>query len=196
MKLSASQSVLGADLPEVFAVAKERGFDAVELDWRELEQIHGGTLSPEDCPRWLQAAQENGVAISGVAAHFLGAGGIESPDAARRERALWEIREGLQLCRDLRAETLRLPFSDVLQNDEKQHLLESLKILTPEAYAAGVIIHAGHALSADEAAPELDGVKSSQDKPHIYSREMPSAEALNALKASGHTGYVTVIGEE
>ena len=189
MKLSASQSALGTELPEVFAVAKERGFDAVELDWRELEQIHGGTLSPEDRPRWLQAAQENGVAISGVAAHFLGAGGIESNDAARRERALWEIREGLQLCRDLGAETLRLPFSDALQNEEKQHLIESLKLLASEAYAAGVIIEIGHALSVGEA-------KSSEHGARIYSREMPSGEALAALKASGYTGYVTVIGEE
>ena len=101
MKFGALQGVLGADLPEVFTLAAQLGFDGVELDWREIEQIHGGTLSPEDRPRWLGAAQETGVAISGVAAHFLNAGGIASADEKQREHGLWAIREGLQLCRDL-----------------------------------------------------------------------------------------------
>ncbi len=163
MKFGALQGVLGADLPEVFAIAKQLGFDGVELDWREIEQIHGGTLSPEDRPRWLGAAQDAGVAISGVAAHFLNAGGIASADEKQREHGLWTIREGLQLCRDLEAEALLVPFfgsAEMQSEDDKRRLVEQLKILAPEAAAAGVVIAIEHTLRGDEAARLLDEINS------------------------------------
>ena len=163
MKFGTLQGVLGADLPEVFALAKQLGFDGVELDWREIEQIHGGTLSPEDRPRWLAAAQENGVPISGVAAHFLNAGGIASADEKVQQRALWEIREGLQLCRDLEAEALLVPFfgaAEMQSDDDKRRLVENLKTLAPDAEATGVVLAIEHTLRGDEAARILDEVNS------------------------------------
>lgn len=161
MKFGTLQGVLGADLRDVFAIAKELGFEGVELDWHEIEQIHGGTLSPEDRPRWLMAAQDAGVTISGVAAHFLNAGGIASADEKHREQGLWAIREGLQLCRDLEAEALLVPFfgSAELQNDDdKKHLVENLQILAPEAGSAGVILAIEHTLHGDEAAQILEEI--------------------------------------
>lgn len=163
MKFGTLQGVLGTDLPEVFALAQELGFDGVELDWREIEQIHGGTLSPEDRPRWLDAAQENGVAISGVAAHFLNAGGIASANEKQREQGLWAIREGLQLCRDLQAEALLVPFfgaAEIQNDDDKNRLVENLKRLAPEAEQAGVILAIEHTLRGDEAAQLLTEINS------------------------------------
>jgi len=163
MKFGTLQGVLGAEFPEVFSIAGELGFDGVEIDWFDIEQIHGGTLSPEDRPRWLAAAQENGVAVSGVAAHFLNAGGIASSDAKHEEQGLWAIREGLQLCRDLQAEALLVPFfgsAEMQSDDDKSRLIKNLKILAPEAEAAGVVVAIEHTLRGDEAARLLDEVNS------------------------------------
>jgi sugar phosphate isomerase/epimerase len=163
MKFGTLQGVLGADIRDVFAIAAELGFDGVELDWREIEQIHGGTLSPEDRPRWLGAAQENGVAISGVAAHFLNGGGIASADEKHQEQGVWAIREGLQLCRDLEAEALLVPFfgpAEITDEAGKGRLAEHLKLLAPEAETAGVVIAIEHTLRGDDAAQLLHDVAS------------------------------------
>jgi sugar phosphate isomerase/epimerase len=163
MKLGTLQNVLGADLRDVFGIAAQLGFEGVELDWHEIEQIHGGTLSPEDRPRGLDAAHENGVVISGVAAHFLNGGGIASADEKHQEQGLWAIREGLQLCRDLEAEALLVPFfgaAEIESAGDKQRLLENLKILAPEAESAGVVIAIEHTLRGDEAAQILAEINS------------------------------------
>jgi sugar phosphate isomerase/epimerase len=164
MKFGTLQNVLGADLRDVFGMAAQLGFDGVELDWHELEQIHGGTLSPEDRPRWLGLAHENGVTISGVAAHFLNGGGLASADEKHQEQALWAIREGLQLCRDLKAEALLVPFfgsAEIESEDDKSRLIQHLKTLAPDAETAGVIIAIEHTLRGDEAAQLLNEVNSS-----------------------------------
>lgn len=163
MKFGTLQNVLGADLRDVFGIAAQLGFDGVELDWHELEQIHGGTLSPEDRPRWLGLAKENGVVISGVAAHFLNGGGLASADEKHQEQGLWAIREGLQLCRDLEAEALLVPFfgtAEMESEDDKKRLVEHLQTLAPEAETAGVVIAIEHTLRGDEAAQLLEEINS------------------------------------
>lgn len=163
MKYSSLQGVLGAELPQVFEVAARLGFEGVELDWRDFEQAQSGVLSADKRPLWLAAARENGVSISGVAAHFLNVGGIACADEKQREFGMRAVREGLLLCRDLEAGALLVPFfgrAEMQSDDDKKCLIENLKILAPEAEKIGVVIAIEHTLRGDEAAAILDEVNS------------------------------------
>ncbi|MDQ3815056.1 MAG: sugar phosphate isomerase/epimerase, partial [Armatimonadota bacterium] len=164
MKFGTLQGVLGEPLSDVFAVAKELGFDGVELDWRERSQAQsGGPLGPEQRPVIREAADAAGVEISSVAAHFLNQGGIASADNQMQQQGLEAVREGIDLCRDLGVRVLLVPFFGPGTIEDEagiERLTASLKQLAPDAEAAGVILGIEHTLRGDQAASLLAAVGS------------------------------------
>ena len=77
MKFGALQSVIGEQLPEVFAAAANLGFDGVQLDWNDPAYAReGGPLGSERRSDVRAAASEAGVQICSVAAHFHKRGGL------------------------------------------------------------------------------------------------------------------------
>jgi sugar phosphate isomerase/epimerase len=164
MKFGTLQGVLGEPLPEVFAVARELGFDGVELDWRNpAEAQEGGALGPENRAAIVKAAQTAGVEIPSVAAHFLNGGGIASANPETRQAGLDALRTGIQLCRDLGAKALLVPFfgdAEMETAEDKERLVESLNQLAPAAENANVTLAIEHTLRGDEAAQLLEKVRS------------------------------------
>ncbi len=152
MKFSTLQSVLGEELDAVFSGAAKLGFDGVELDWRDPADAQTGALNPELRPAIRQRATEAGIQISGVAAHFLNGGGLA--DAEKEEFGFDSVRAGLQLCRDLGAGALLVPFfgpGEIRGDEAKLRLIENLRKLAPEALES---------LRGDEAARLLDEINS------------------------------------
>jgi len=167
MKFGTLQGVLGEPLPDVFAVAKELGFDGVELDWHQRSQAQtGGPLGPEQRPIVRAAAHAAGIEISSVAAHFLNSGGLASADEETQQQGLEGVWQGIELCRDLGATVLLVPFfgAATIEGDAGiERLTANLKQLEPEAEAAGVTLTIEHSLRGDQAAALLTAVGS----PHV-----------------------------
>jgi sugar phosphate isomerase/epimerase len=158
------QNVLGEPPPGVFAVAASLGFDGVELDWFSPDEaVKGGPLAPERRAEIRKAARTAGVEIPSVCAHFGNHGGLASPDPATPTAMLRAVRDGIALCRDLRATALLVPFfgDGTIDGDEgKARLVGHLRTLAPDAGAAGVTLAIEHTLRGDEAAALLDAVGS------------------------------------
>ncbi len=165
MKIGTLQKVIEQPLATVFAVASELGFEGVELDWSDIAQAQpGGPLAPENRDTIRQAAAQAGVEIPSVAAHFLNHGGLA--DAEKEGFGLDAVRAGIRLCTDLGATYLLVPFfgSAMVTDQEAMARLEAnLRLLAPEAEAAGVTLAIEHTLRGDEAAALLDRV----DSPNI-----------------------------
>lgn len=163
MKYGTLASVLQEPLPQVFAIAKELGFDGVELDWFKREDARSGDLAPQKRAALKQAARNADIEISSVAAHFLNGGNVESSDKATQSQARDSIMEGLQLCEDLGAPVLLVPFfgdAEILDDEAKLRVISALKELAPEAERRRVKIAIEHTLRGDEAARVLDQVAS------------------------------------
>jgi hexulose-6-phosphate isomerase len=164
MKFGAMQGVLGEPIPQVFSVAKELGFDGVELDWSDPSQAQpGGPLGPEHRAEIRAAAQNAGVEIPSVAAHFLNRGGLASPDAENQRFGLEAVRTGIELCKDLGAKVLLVPFfgeAEIHSADDKNRLIENLQRLAPAAVAADVTLALEHSLPGGEAEELLAHVAS------------------------------------
>ena len=164
MKFASLQGVLAEPLDSVFRVARELGFDGVELDWRTCEEVENdGSLAPEKRAAIRQAAQAAGVEIHAVAAHFLNAGGIASEDESVQEFGLAAIRQGIKLCCDLGATALLVPFfgsAEMSNETAVVRLKNNLKVLSPAAEAANVTLAIEHTLRGDVAAKVLSGVAS------------------------------------
>lgn len=138
MKFGTLQNVLRQPLETVFDTAADLGFDGVELDWLNAEDIRTGALSPERRAGIKSAADIAGVEISSVAAHFLNGGGLAQ--AEHEAAALQIIREGIQLCENLGAKVLLVPFfgSAEFEDADEPRLIANLKALAPDAEAFGV----------------------------------------------------------
>jgi sugar phosphate isomerase/epimerase len=164
MKLGVMQGVLGDPLPDVFAVARDLGFDGVEIDWHSAADAQpGGSLEPARRPLLRGAALSAGVEISSVAAHFLNGGGLASPDEKTQQFAVTVIQVGLQLCRDLGAGALLVPFfgaGTIAKSEAVDRLEKHLKELAPQAERSGVTVAIEHTLSGRDAAAVLDRVGS------------------------------------
>ena len=165
MKFGTLQNVIEQPLSTVFAVASELGFEGVELDWYDFAEAQpGGPLAPENRETIRQAAAQAGVDIPSVAAHFLNQGGLA--DAQKEAFGLDAVRAGIRLCTDLGATYLLVPFFGAAMMQGRQavaRLEENLRLLAPEAEAAGVTLAIEHTLRGDHAAALLDRV----DSPYI-----------------------------
>jgi len=164
MKFGTLQGVLDEPLPQAFTVARELGFDGVELDWHDLAEAQpGGPLGPEHRAELRQAAAAAGVEIPSVAAHFLNRIGLAGPDQAQQQLGLESVRAGIELCQDLGASVLLVPFFGpaILDGPDKiQRLTETLQQLAPTAESAQITLAIEHTLSGDQAASLLDAVGS------------------------------------
>jgi len=162
MKLGTLQGVLNEPLETVFNTAAEIGFDGVELDWRDLAEAEpGGPLAPERRAALRRAAEEAGVEIASVAAHFLNRGGIASAGEAQQQFGLSAVRGGITLCRDLGADLLLVPFfgEATLQDQAAiERLVANLKKLAAEAEAAQITLAIEHTLPAGQTADLLNKV--------------------------------------
>lgn len=165
MKFASLQGVLGEPLPSVFEVAKDLGFDGVELDWRAYNEIgNDGVLAPPNRAAIRDAARDTGIEIHAIAAHFLNSGGIGAVDDALQQFGLQAIRDGISLCRDLGATALLVPFFGPAEMSDAaavERLEKNLRILAPTAEDAGVTLAIEHTLRGDEAARVLSSVSSS-----------------------------------
>ncbi len=141
--------------------------DGIELDWNKPEEIQlDGVLAPEMRSLIRDTAQQVGIEIHAVCAHFLNGGGIASEDLAVQANGMQAVRDGLQLARDLGATALLVPFFGGAELKDKaavERLIANLKILAPEAETSGVTITIEHTLRGDGADKVLDVVNS----PHV-----------------------------
>lgn len=162
MKFGTLQNVIEQPLSTVFAVASDLGFEGVEIDWYDVSEAQpGGPLAPENRAAVRQAAAQAGVEIPSVAAHFLNHGGLA--DAEKEEFGLDAVRAGIRLCTDLGATYLLVPFFGTAMMTGQQAVVRleaNLRLLAPEAEAAGVTLAIEHTLRGDRTAALLDRVDS------------------------------------
>lgn len=138
MKYGIMQGILGEPLSSVFESAKKIGFDGVELDWSSHEQALSGDLAPDHRAAIKGAAELAGVEIPSICAGFLNGGGIAQ--AEHEAEGLAVIKTGIQLCHDLGAQVLLVPFfgmAEIREQDEDR-LVANLTALAPIAEAADV----------------------------------------------------------
>ena len=158
------QGVFGDELPELFSTASQMGFDGVELDWFDLNEVRAGAkLGPANRAAIKLAAREADVEIASVAAHFLNDGGLAHPDEAKQQVGLEAVRLGLALCHELGATVLLVPFfgaGDIGGPDGVERLERHLRELAPAAEKAKVTIAIEHSLPGAEAAALLKRVDS------------------------------------
>jgi L-ribulose-5-phosphate 3-epimerase len=151
MKYGIMQNVLQASLPELFSLAKQLGFDGVELDWYTASDLEHGALAPDRRAGIRAAANQAGIEIASVAAHFLSQGGIASLDPATQQAGVQVIRAGITLCQEVGARVLLVPFfgAGAIEGEAGiERLLHNLHILAHDAEAAGVVIGIEHMLPA------------------------------------------------
>lgn len=163
MKIGTLQNVIEQPLDTLFTVAVQLGFDGVELDWSDPDWAQpGGRLAPDNRPTIRRAAAEAGVEIPSVAAHFLSRGGITLEET--EAFGLEVIRTGIELCVDLGARYLLVPFfsaAEIKGIATVSRLVKNLQQLAPDAEAAGVILAIEHTMPAELTAEVLDNVDSS-----------------------------------
>lgn len=146
------QGVLGEPIPAVFPIAQKLGFDGVELDWTSHDQALTGNFAPEHRAAIKAAAEIAGVEIPSICAGFLNGGGIAQ--AEHEAEGLAVIKTGIELCRDLGAGVLLVPFFGTaeIRDEDEDRLLANLTTLTPIAEAANVKLGIETARSGEQMA--------------------------------------------
>jgi L-ribulose-5-phosphate 3-epimerase len=164
MRFGTLQGVLGEPLETVFATAARLGFEGVELDWNGAGDAEGeGKFGPAQRFAIRERAQQAGVEIPSVAAHFLNAGGLGSEDPATQQAGLAAVRSGIALCAALGARVLLVPFfgkAELQGGADTERLERHLKTLAPEAAARGVRLGVESTLPARQVAALVDAVGS------------------------------------
>ena len=152
MHYGTMQSVLKADIGATCQLAASLGYQSVELDWNAAaDALPGGRMSPSMRDMILKNAAMNDITIASVAAHFLNAGNIASSSPAVVAGAMRDIRRGIQLCADIGARVLLVPFfydADIIGQAGLERLTRNLRVLAPDAAAAGVVLGVESTLSA------------------------------------------------
>lgn len=164
MNYGTMQNVLNADIGAVCHQAAALGYTSVELDWNNAaDALPGGRMSPSMRDMITKNAAMNDITIASVAAHFLNAGNIASADPAVVARAMRDIRRGIQLCADIGARVLLVPFfydADIIGADGMTRVVRNLRVLAPDATAAGVILGVESTLSAADNLALVQAVES------------------------------------
>jgi sugar phosphate isomerase/epimerase len=163
MKFGTMQNVLGEPSERVFDVARELGFDGVEVDWHQFQDIeNGGSLAGDRRAAIRQAAARAGVEICSVCAHFLNPTNLAHPEAAKRAFAREAIGRGIDLTAELGAPLMLTPFFG--PNDYSpagiDRLVGDLKELGEAAGQRRVKLAIEHSLPGARAAELLDRVGS------------------------------------
>lgn len=165
MKHGTLVGVLKEPLETVFDTAARLGFDGVELDWNAAADAAGdGVYGPSGRAALKERARRASVEISSVAAHFLNRGGLGSSDPAVQQSGLDAVRAGIELCADLSARVLLVPFfgpGELNGGADTQQLGRHMKTLAPEAQARGVWLGVESTLPAKAVAALVDEVGSS-----------------------------------
>jgi hexulose-6-phosphate isomerase len=164
MKFGTLVSVLGEPLETVFDTAARLGFDGVELDWGALEDARGeGRFGPSQRGALRERAKRAGVEIPSVCAHFLNRGGLGSTDTAVQQTGVDAVRTGIELCAELGATVLLVPFfgsGELEEGDATRQVAAHLKLLAPEAERRGVRLGVESTLPARAVAALVDEVGS------------------------------------
>ncbi len=164
MKFGTLQGVLKEPLETVFGTAARLGFDGVELDWGAPADAEGaGKFGSGQRGAIRERARQAGVEIPSVAAHFLNSGGLGSGDAATQQAGLAAVRTGIELCADLGATVLLVPFfgsAELAGGADIEQVARHLKSLAPVAEARGVRLGIESTLSAARVAALVDAVGS------------------------------------
>lgn len=158
--------VLDVAPPDLFAAAAQLGFNGVELDWHELSEAEpGGLYEPEARDAMHAEAQKANVEIHCVAAHFLNNGNLNASDEATRAQTRHAIEVGIELCRDLGATALLVPFfgTATLKLEQFAGLSEELKPLARGAATAGVTL----CLESTLPAPQIVELCESINSPNV-----------------------------
>ena len=164
MKIGTLQNVLNEPLGSSFYRAGQLGFAGIELDWSNpSEALPGGSMSPSMREMMVLTARNNNVEIASVAAHFLNNGNIASADSAVVSSAMLNIRRGIELCHDIGAKVLLVPFfyhGEIEGDAGIDRLTRNLGALAAEAASAGVTLGIENTLSAVQNAAVIDAVGS------------------------------------
>lgn len=165
MKFGVMQNVLGKDTDSVFGVARNLGFDGVELDWRKVEDARGAQGDLRSARRLAirRRAENAGVVISSVCAGWGNHGGIADLNEEARQRAIVAVGDGIKLCAELGATVLLVPFFGIaaLRGEmATAHLINSLKELASDAEASNVKLGIETTLPASQVKMILDRVNS------------------------------------
>ena len=130
-------------LPEVFRMAKESGFDGVEVAIADDGPITPQS-SPADCRRIVEQAGEAGIELTSLASGLGWKYPIISPTASIRDQAIAKTRGSLDVARSLGLDTILLvpgtvdpstPYDVAYKNAQS-----ALNELVPHAEANGVAI--------------------------------------------------------
>ena len=164
MKIGTLQNVLNEPLGSSFHRAGQLGFAGIELDWSNpSEALPGGSMSPSMRAMMVLTARNNNLEIASVAAHFLNNGNIASADSAVVSSAMLNIRRGIELCHDIGAKVLLVPFfyhGEIEGDAGIDRLTRNLGALAAEAASAGVTLGIENTLSAVQNAAVIDAVGS------------------------------------
>lgn len=164
MHYGTMQSVLKTDIGATCASAARHGYSSVELDWNAAaDALPGGRMSPTMRDMIVKNAAINEVTIASVAAHFLNNGNIADSSPAVVAAAMRDIRRGIALCADIGARVLLVPFfyhADIIGADGLARVVRNLRMLAPDAAAAGVVLGVESTLSAADNLALVAGVGS------------------------------------
>jgi L-ribulose-5-phosphate 3-epimerase len=142
-------SFSGKPLPECFRLARETGFDGLEVALAETGEINLQSTEAEML-KIGDLARENGIALYSVASGLYWTYSLTSDDAAVREKAKAIVRKQLTIARWLHCDTILVvpgcvksfaPNSPIVPYDKVyDRALHALKELAPSAEQAGVAI--------------------------------------------------------
>lgn len=85
-------------LSEVFKIAKDKGFEGVEVAIAEDGEITPQS-TPDDCKRIVESAQSNGIQIAGLASGLGWKYHLTSPDEANRKQAVEVTSQSLRVAK-------------------------------------------------------------------------------------------------
>ena len=121
MKLSFSTNGWNSNLNELVSIAKSLGIEGIEIHNAKSFQEHA-PFSDENVLRTLRFLNENNVAISCIDATS------NLADPAKKDEAVKEIKELIELAKNLRCEYIRIHAMHVaeLSNEEEDELIKSI----------------------------------------------------------------------
>jgi hexulose-6-phosphate isomerase len=141
----------GMSLAECFALAKDAGFDGIEINFN-LEGEFSAESSPEEIAEIARLAEKTGIAISGVCSFLFWPYSMSHNDPARREKGVELALTMIEAARILGTENLLvvpgavyapwLPEMEPVPNDVcHRRAAEAVRKLIPAAEKAGVSIN-------------------------------------------------------
>ena len=149
---------LGAN-PEALALAKQIGFDAVQVSFgRRIVDDKMPLDNPQTISQYLSLAGKHRIPIDGTCVDRLHDNGLKSDKLAIQ----W-VRDAIRLTSALRASVLLLPFFGkwaIENSDERNAVGDALREVTAEAEKTGVILGLEDTISAEDNVRIMDRAKS------------------------------------